>query len=73
MPREDPTLYEMRFTAMVKALENAYKKSIFNKREAAKIIDASYPTLQKLVKNKEIKVDSCGRITIGSLARYLCG
>lgn len=73
MPREDPTLYEMRFAAMVKKLENAYKKSIFNKKEAAEVINASFPTLQKLIKNKEIKVDSCGRITIGSLAKYLCG
>jgi hypothetical protein len=73
MPREDPILYEARFSAIVQRLEQEYKKQIFLKKEAAKIIDASFPTLQKLIKKNEIKVDSCGRITIGSLARYLCG
>ena len=73
MPREDPILYEARFSAIVQRLEQEYKKQIFLKKEAAKIIDASFPTLQKLIKKNEIKIDACGRITIGSLARYLCG
>ena len=73
MAREDPILYEARFAAMVKMLEDEHKKRIFLKKEAAKVIDVSFPTLQKLIKKNDIKVDACGRITIGSLARYLCG
>lgn len=67
MPREKPNYREN-----LNFLAEKYKKLTFSKGEAIDILDITYPSLKKLIKNGEIKADSCGKISIGSIANYLC-
>ena len=68
MPREKPNYREN-----LKFLHEQYGKMVFSKKETTHILGVSINTLQKMVKEEDIKTDSDGRIPIGSLANYLCG
>lgn len=66
MAREKPHYREN-----LQFLHETYNKLTFTKGETAKIINASYDSLRKLIKAGDITVDACGKVTVGSLARYL--
>lgn len=68
MAREKPNYREN-----LQFLYEEYGKLSFLKAEVSEILGVAYNTLQKMIKAGDLKVDSCGKIPIGSLASYLCG
>lgn len=66
MAREKPHYREN-----LQFLHETYNKLTFTKGETAKMIGITYDTLKKLIVAGDLTVDACGKVTVGSLARYL--
>lgn len=67
MPREKENYRNM----LQFLLEKGYPMTM-SKTQAAELMEISKPHLDKIIRNKHIKVQD-GKIPLGSIANYLCG
>lgn len=68
MPRE-----KQGYGETLEFLDAKFHKGTLMKKEVAEYLGISGDSLRKLLKHGELHEDCCGRISIGSLAKYLCG